>query len=161
MFRVSSSCSAADRSASRLSRKAPLPAIRIGLVLLLTASALPACDARVREVKARLTPAEIARFDRGRQLAVPCWSCHDFYGEQNKVGPYLSGIVGRRIASARGFYYSEAFRSVSLVWTPQTLRAYLQNVTGFIPGSSMVFPSIVNARDAEAVVFYMEKVTSR
>jgi len=143
----------------RLSRTLARAVGRLPTALLVAALALTACDARVREIRAGLTPAERTVFDRGLQLAAPCWACHDFYGEQNKVGPYLFGVIGRRIGTARGFYYSDAFRNADVVWTPETLRAYLQDVTGFVPGTNMVSPSVLSARDAEAVVFYMEKVT--
>lgn len=58
-----------------------------------------------------------------------------------------------------GFYYSEAFRAKDLVWTPETVRAYLGDVRGFIPGTTMVSPGVGSREEVDAVVYYLGLVT--
>ena len=45
-------------------------------------------------ILARLDETEQARFKRGQQVAVPCWTCHDLAGTVKKVGP-VEDMVAR------------------------------------------------------------------
>lgn len=128
------------------------------LALALTLAALAACDARTREIKARLDPSEIPRFDRGQRLAAACWSCHDLYTPAHKIGPSLLGVFGRRAGSAPGFHYSQAMSASAIVWDRETLRRFLQDGPGTVPGNNMVSPGL-GAADADAVAFYLEHAT--
>ena len=58
--------------------------------IVLMAFAIAGCGGPEREIRKTLNASELALFDRGQRLSTPCWSCHDLYGEQNKVGPFLS-----------------------------------------------------------------------
>lgn len=129
------------------------------LALLLAAAGPPGCDARARAIRARLSADERALFDRGRQLAAPCWACHDVLGRQDKVGPHLSGLWGRRAGASRFPAYSDALRSTGIVWDERTLDAFLADPAGYVPGTSMIFPGIGDARDRAALLFYLEQVT--
>ena len=129
------------------------------IVLAVSSAALPACDARVREIRSRLSDSELLRFDRGSQLSAPCWTCHDFYGTQNKVGPYLSGVYGRRAGSGAFGGYSDALRATAAVWDDQTLDAFLADPQRFAPGTTMVSPGIGSPADREALIFYIKQVT--
>ena len=44
----------------------------------------------------------------GEKVFARCKACHVVDGEQNKVGPHLSGIVGRKVAAVEGYKYSSA-----------------------------------------------------
>lgn len=126
------------------------------MAVLLAAGA--GCDSRAREIRAQLSDQELLLFDRGQKVSSPCWACHDFYTEQNKVGPYLSGIYGRKAGTARFPGYSDAMRSSGIVWGPQTLRRFLASPQSAVPGTNMVAPG-VGGSDLEALLFYMDRVT--
>lgn len=130
-----------------------------GLSTLLAVIGLSACGGPEREIRAGLTPAERARFDRGQQLSTPCWSCHDLYGQQNKVGPYLAGVYGRRAGSAQFPGYSDALKASGVVWDDRSLRAFLMNPSSYIPGTNMVEAGVRGAGDADALAFYLKLVS--
>jgi cytochrome c len=44
----------------------------------------------------------------GKIVFKKCTACHAADKEQNKVGPYLVGILGRKAGSVEGFKYSDA-----------------------------------------------------
>jgi len=119
-----------------------------------------ACDARMREIRSGLSADELRLFDRGAELSSPCWACHDFYGTQNKVGPHLTGLYGRRAGESTFGGYSEALRQSGVVWDDATLDRFLASPQRFAPGTTMVSPGIPNAADREALRFYIEQVTS-
>ena len=129
------------------------------ILLFFFALAGPACDSRSREIKARLSPEDAALYDRGRLLSTECWSCHDLYQKNTKVGPHLVGIFGREVGSVPGFPYSEGFARSRLVWDRQTISAFLSNVPGFIPGTNMVARSVSSPPELRALVFYLEHAT--
>lgn len=140
--------------------KRRLAAVFPGLCAAATAAALlMACGGPEGEIRASLSVAERAQFDRGRQLSTPCWSCHDLYGEQNKVGPYLAGVYGRRAGSANFPGYSEAMRNAGIVWDETTLRQFLLDPPRFVPGTTMVASGPRNVADVDALVFYLARVS--
>lgn len=117
------------------------------------------CDSRAREIRSKLSDRELMLFDRGQKLSSPCWACHDFYGTQNKVGPYLSGLYGRRAGSAAFPGYSQALRESGIVWNDETLRRFLADPRSAVPGTNMVSPGIPDRADLDALVFYTKLVT--
>lgn len=128
----------------------------VGLIVALV---MLSCGGPEREIRAQLSAVERDLFDRGQQLSTPCWSCHDLYGEQNKVGPYLAGLYGRRAGSARFPGYSEAMKLSGVVWDERSLRAFLLNTNGFIPGTTMVASGPRGPADVSALVFYLKHLT--
>ena len=75
-----------------------------------------------------------------------CIACHAV--GCNKAGPKLSGIVGRRAGSVPDFdSYSDAMKKSTVVWTEESLNAYLGNPGGFMPGNGMA-TSAGNLEDA-------------
>jgi cytochrome c len=147
-----------DRVMSRIMNHICHTTLVLLLVLLVALTGL-ACDSRSREIKSRLSPEEAALYDRGRQLSTECWTCHDLYEKNIKVGPYLVGVFGREAGSVPDFAYSEGFRRSRIVWDRQSISAYLSNVPGFIPGTNMVSRSVTNPVELRALVFYLEHAT--
>src|SRR5690606_754844 len=61
-------------------------------------------------------------------------------GGAHRVGPNLWNVVGRQIASAEGFSYSDALQGMSdQTWTLETLNEFIQNPRGFAPGTKMAY----------------------
>lgn len=97
----------------------------------------------------------------GEKVFRKCKACH-MVGEdaKNRVGPLLNGIVGREIASAEGFGYSDAFtakKAEGFTWTEENLEAYLENPKDFIPGNKMTFAGLKKEDDREDVIAYLKQ----
>lgn len=120
----------------------------LGGALLLASAAAPAA------VASDSPPGDAAR---GRQIFAPCRTCHypeKGYGHHN--GPSLFAIFGRRAGTQEGFlYYSQALKRSALVWTPELLDTWLANPRTFLPGTSMVFVGIGDARDRADLIAYL------
>lgn len=149
----------AHRVAKALARAGRRLRVAALVVLAFSTPLLSSCDARGREIRARLSDEERLVFDRGNKLAGPCWTCHDFYGTQNKVGPHLSGLVGRHAGESTYGGYSDALRSTGVTWDRETLDAFLANPQRFVPGTTMISPGIADPADRAALLFYIEQVT--
>jgi cytochrome c len=76
----------------------------------------------------------------GRAAFVACASCHQL-GPSARAGfgPQLNGIFGRRAGSTPDFRYSAAMRGSKIVWTEQTLTAFIKDPERTVPGTSMRF----------------------
>ena len=95
---------------------------------------------------------------RGRQVFAACRTCHypeKGFGHHN--GPSLYGIFGRKSGSQPGFrYYSETLKRAGFVWTPELLDAWLAN-PGMLPGSTMIFVGLPDARDRADLIAYLSQ----
>lgn len=66
----------------------------------------------------------------GAQVFKKCAACHSTDVGVNKVGPSLSGVIGRTAGGVAGYAYSPAVKAAAakgLVWTEEALAAYLEN----------------------------------
>ncbi|MFN7176227.1 MAG: c-type cytochrome, partial [Thermaurantiacus sp.] len=96
-----------------------------------------------------------------------CRFCHNMQpgGEQHKVGPNLHNIMGQRAGTVPGFGYSPAMRRArdeGLVWTDETMAAYIADPQGWMPGTSMIISSgpIPDPRVQAAVVNILKRETA-
>lgn len=80
---------------------------------------------------------------RGKMIATGCAGCHSLGPDgTDGIGPSLWGVVGRKVASRKGFAYSPALSSLGGKWTPDRLRAFVSNPQSVAPGTQM--PVIAN-----------------
>jgi cytochrome c len=99
--------------------------------------------------------------ERGAQVFRACAACHTLTpADGNRAGPTLHGIFGRKIASAPGYAYSEAFKTMDIVWTKETVaRLFEIGPNAYTPGTKMPEQTIGSAEDRQALVDWLEKVT--
>lgn len=91
-----------------------------------------------------------------RAAVKKCIACHSFeQGGANRVGPNLFGVVGRDIASAPGFSYSDALKGLPGTWTPDSLDAFVTNPKGVAPGTKMGFAGESDAQARAAIIAYL------
>lgn len=99
--------------------------------------------------------------ERGAQLFRACAACHTLIpSDGNRAGPTLHGLFGRRIASAPGYAYSEAFRAMDIVWSKETVAKLFEiGPSAYTPGTKMPEQTIGSAEDRQALVDWLERVT--
>lgn len=99
--------------------------------------------------------------ERGAQVFRACAACHTLTpADGNRAGPTLHGIFGRKIASAPGYAYSEAFKTMDIIWTRETVaRLFEVGPNAYTPGTKMPEQTIGSAEDRQALVDWLEKVT--
>ncbi|CAN7749215.1 c-type cytochrome [Variovorax sp. LjRoot130] len=66
-----------------------------------------------------------------------CAACHSLEKGQNRIGPSLTSIHGRKSAMAEGYSYSATLRQLNLAWSNATLEPFLSDAQRFAPGSKM------------------------
>jgi cytochrome c len=96
------------------------------------------------------------------QFARKCSVCHTLEPDgRNRAGPTLAGIFGRRIASVPGYPYSEALKSLDIVWTPETVeRLFELGPEVVTPGSKMPLQRMTEPGQRAALIAYLKATTT-
>jgi cytochrome c len=98
--------------------------------------------------------------DSGQDTFKRCLQCHTpDKGGRNLVGPNLWGVVGRKVATAAGFPYSEAMKTHGGDWTWQQLAAYLHDPKVAVPGNKMAFAGVKDSAELADLLAYMRKLS--
>lgn len=100
--------------------------------------------------------------ERGADVFRACVACHTLKtGEGQRAGPTLAGVFGRRIATAPGYRFSEALRTMDIVWDARTIAELFEiGPARYTPGTKMPEQTITNAADREALVRFLERETT-
>lgn len=97
--------------------------------------------------------------EAGRKIFGTCTGCHEVgKGAEDRIGPHLNGIFGRRAAAHDGYPYSQAMQRAGndgLVWTIETLDAYLENPRALVSKTRMSFRGLPDAEDRADVLAYL------
>ena len=97
-----------------------------------------------------------ADVDAGKTAFKKCALCHTTEaGKNNKIGPSLFGVVGRKAASLENFNYSDGLKKFDHTWDEGTLDAYLADPRGTVPGTKMIFPGIKDKTERDDVIGYL------
>jgi cytochrome c len=99
---------------------------------------------------------------RSAEVEVPeaaevCLSCHAISADEPALeGPTLWGVVGRPIASAPDFEYSDALRRLEGNWDRGRLDRFLAAPQAYAPGARMTFGGVRSAADRKVVLDFLE-----
>jgi len=105
---------------------------------------------------ATLTPEQA-----GAKLFKRCQACHTLdEGGKNKVGPNLWGVYGRKIGTVEGFKYSKTMLESDIIWSDETLGAYIENPKKYLPGNKMAFAGLRKEQDRTNLLAYLKANTS-
>jgi cytochrome c len=122
----------------------PLPAIAM---LVLAAVPYPAV-------------AERGGAARGERLYGACAPCHALEPNRNMTGPSLAEVWNRQAGSLASFpRYSPALKSSGIVWNDDTLDTWIKDPQHFIPGNTMTFPGMKDARQRADLLAFLNDAT--
>lgn len=76
--------------------------------------------------------------DGDRLFRSQCLGCHSLEPGDNRAGPTLAGLFGRRAGTLEGFDFSAAMTESGIEWSPETLDAFLSGPSDLVPGTRMV-----------------------
>ena len=93
--------------------------------------------------------------EAGKVVFKKCAVCHAVEAGKNKIGPSMSGVVGRKSASVEGFSYSTAMKAANLTWDDPTLHTYLEAPAKLVAGTKMAFPGLKVEKDRDDVIAYL------
>ncbi|GIT86682.1 c-type cytochrome [Roseobacter sp. OBYS 0001] len=99
--------------------------------------------------------------DKGREVFRQCASCHKVgEGAENGIGPQLNGVFGRTAGRVEGVKYSKNMIRMGndgLIWTAQTLDAYIENPRALVSKTRMSFRGIKNEQERSDLMAYLRR----
>jgi cytochrome c len=94
----------------------------------------------------------------GKAVFRKCAPCHSTE-PVNRVGPTLSGVVGRPAASVADYNYSPAmtaFADGGKVWSEALIAEYLMAPKAMVPGTRMTFAGLKKIEDIANLIAYLK-----
>ncbi|GEM_PF-65781 len=101
---------------------------------------------------------------KGAEVFAQCQSCHQVgQGAEDRIGPHLNGIFGRRAGAHDGFNYSDDMQMMGadgLAWNRDTLDAYLENPKALVSRTRMNFAGLKDAGDRADILAYLRQFSA-
>lgn len=96
---------------------------------------------------------------RGKAVFMRCIACHATTpGAPAKLGPNLSGVMGRPAGHMPGYRYSPAMARARFTWAPDTLEQWLRRPAAMVPGTTMAFAGLPDPAERKAVIAYLAQL---
>ena len=97
---------------------------------------------------------------RGERMYRACVACHSLEPNRNMTGPSLAEVWNRTAGSLASFpRYSPPLKASGIVWTDDTLDEWIKDPQHFIPGNTMTFPGIRDARQRADLLAFLKEAT--
>ncbi|WP_299869589.1 c-type cytochrome [uncultured Roseobacter sp.] len=97
--------------------------------------------------------------EAGAKVFTKCKGCHEIgQGATDRIGPHLNGIFGRRAAAHEGYAYSKSMARAGddgLIWTAETLGAYVENPRALVSKTRMSFRGLKDAQDRADLLAFL------
>ena len=95
---------------------------------------------------------------RGQKFYEECIACHSLERGVHGIGPSLHGVFNRRAGELSDYRYSPALKRSGIVWTADTLDAFIANSQQFLPANRMPYAGMPNAADRADLIAYLQQV---
>jgi cytochrome c len=98
--------------------------------------------------------------DDGNQIVFNnvCRTCHTTVSGDNRLGPNLADIIGRKAGSVEGYGYSQSMKNAGVTWDAKTLDQFIANPDAVVPGNNMKpFSGITNADERAKIVAFLSQ----
>jgi cytochrome c len=144
-------------SARNLSRSRTAAASRGGRLLLI--GALSAMGCMLASSTASLEPSPQMEGGSG-QLAFnnACRTCHMVKEGDNRLGPNLHKIVGRKAGSLPDYAFSGAMKQAGFVWDEEKLDQFIANPDNVVPGHNMKpYGGLSSTDDRKKIISFLSQ----
>src|SRR6266545_7408965 len=91
-----------------------------------------------------------------------CRTCHTTKEGDNRLGPNLHNIIGRKAGSLPNYGYSSAMKGADFVWDKEKLDRFIAKPDEVVPGNNMKpYGGLTSAEDRAKVIAFLESLTTR
>ena len=85
-----------------------------------------------------------------------CRTCHMVKEGDNRLGPNLHKIVGRKAGSLPGYGFSSAMKEAGFVWDEEKLDRFIANPDEVVPGNSMKpYGGLSSSDDRKKIIAFL------
>ena len=105
-----------------------------------------------------LTPLGASAEDLEISFNDHCRECHSFLKGDNRLGPSLYGVVGRKAGSEAGYGYTQSMKDSGVTWDEATLDKWIANPQAVIPGNQMSppFPGVADPKIRARIIAFLK-----
>ena len=90
-----------------------------------------------------------------------CRTCHTIKEGDNRQGPNLYGIIGRKAGSLPDYNYSSAMKGADFVWDEQKLERFIASPDEVVAGNNMKpYSGLASADDRTKIIAYLRSVST-
>ena len=90
-----------------------------------------------------------------------CRTCHTTKEGDNRLGPHLNKIIGRKAGSLPDYGYSSAMKSADFVWDEAKLNRFIANPDEIVPGNNMKpYGGLASADDRAKILAFLRSLTT-
>jgi cytochrome c len=90
-----------------------------------------------------------------------CRTCHSVKEGDNRLGPNLYKVVGRKAGSLPNYGYSAAMKNADFVWDKGKLDQFIADPDAVVRGNNMKpYGGLASADTRAKVIAYLESVTT-
>lgn len=90
-----------------------------------------------------------------------CRTCHSMKEGDNRLGPNLNKIVGRKAGSLPNYNYSSSMKDAGFVWDQDKLTRFMVKPDEVVSGHKMQPYGGVSAEEAGKIVAYLQAAGTR
>jgi cytochrome c len=89
-----------------------------------------------------------------------CRTCHSVREDDNRLGPSLHKIVGKKAGASSGYAsYSQALRNSGVEWSEDTLSKFIADPEALVPGNNMKpYAGISDEQERKQIVEYLKSL---
>lgn len=108
---------------------------------------------------AAMIPLRVEAEDDGQLLFNnACRTCHTVKEGDNRLGPSLHKIIGRKAGALPDYGYSSAMKQGDVTWDEATLDRFIANPDAVVPGNAMKpYAGISSAEDRKKLIAFLQK----
>jgi cytochrome c len=90
-----------------------------------------------------------------------CRTCHTIKEGDNRQGPNLYKIIGRKAGSLPDYSYSSAMKGADFVWDEEKLGRFIASPDEVVPGNNMKpYSGLASTDDRTKVIAYLRSVAT-
>jgi cytochrome c len=90
-----------------------------------------------------------------------CRTCHSVKEGDNRLGPNLYKVIGRKAGSLPNYGYSSAMRSADFVWDKEKLDRFIANPDAVVNGNNMKpYGGLASSDDRAKVIAFLESLAT-
>ena len=87
-----------------------------------------------------------------------CTGCHSL--DQDKEGPHLRGVFGRKAGKISGFPYSDGMKGAQFTWDAAALDKWLTDTESVVPDNDMSF-HVPNPQERADIIRFLESLSAK
>jgi cytochrome c len=92
-----------------------------------------------------------------------CRECHSFLKDDNRLGPSLYGVVGRKAGTEPGYAYTQSMKDSGVTWDEATLDKWIADPGAVVPGNGMSPPysGIADTEVRQRIIAFLKSISPK